>query len=260
MEQELRFHPDIAEWWQELARMPGRIGSIHVWSAAEHQLHARLADAEEHPTTTLVACLRGVVRVEGSARLDLQPGDILLLRAGAWHRHHPLRPGSVSFRQGFMAGRSDWHLTGPGLTGIASIAAEPSRSLIERAVVEAAARPALLRELLANVVRERPEPLQAAHPALLRMEYEIYRAMHLPGQVARIIQASGVSRAQAYRLARSHWGVGLAEHLQRTRTMLAQALLDQGLAPAEAARRAGFTSPRSLRLARNRRSAARQGP
>lgn len=253
MEQELRFHPDIADWWQELVRLPGRLGRIHVWSATDHPLHARLADAEEHPTTTLLACLRGVVRVEGGASLDLRPGDVLLLRAGAWHRHHPLRPGGVSFRQGFMAGRSDWHLAGPGLTGIASIAAEPSRGLIERAVEDTAARPALLRDLLATVVRERPEPLQAAHPALLRMEYEIYRAMHLPGQVPRIIRASGVSRAQAYRLARGHWGVGLAKHLQRTRTVLAAALLDQGLAPAEAARRAGFTSLRSLHLARRRR-------
>jgi AraC-like DNA-binding protein len=249
MEQELRFHPDIADWWQELVLLPGRLGRIHLWSAADHPLHARLLNAEEHPTTTLVACLRGVVRVEGRISLDLRPGDVLLIRAGVWHCHHALRPGGVSFRQGFMAGRSDWHLSGADLTGIASIAAEPSRGLIERAVGDVGARPALVRDLLATVARERPEPLQAAHPALLRMEYEIYRAMHLPGQVSRIIRASGVSRAQAYRLARGYWGVGLAEHLQRTRLVLAEALLAQDLTPTEVARRAGFTSLRSLRLA-----------
>jgi len=252
MEQELRFHPDIADWWQELARLPERLGRIQVWHAADHSLLPHVADAEEHPTTTLVACLRGVIRIEGAEVLDLHPGEVVLIRAGAWHRHHVLRPGSVCFRQGFMAGRSDWHLAGHGLTGIASIAAEPSRTLIERAVADQQARHDVLREVIATVVRERPEPLQAAHPALLRMEYDIYRVMHLPGQVARIVRASGVSRAQAYRLAKEHWGVGLSEHLQRTRTILAEALLAQGVQPAEAARRAGFTSVRAQRQARAR--------
>lgn len=252
MEQELRFHPDIADWWQELVRLPDRLGRIHVWHAADHPLHPQLADAEEHPTTTLVACLRGVIRIEGANVLDLHPGDVLLKRAGVWHRHHVLRPGSVCFRQGFMAGRSDWHLAGHGLTGIASIAADPSRILIERAVTEETARLDLVRELIATAVRERPEPLQAAHPALLRMEYDMYKVMHLPGQVSRIVCASGISRAQAYRLAKEHWGVGLSEHLQRTRTILAEALLAQGLKPFEAAQRAGFTSVRAQRLARAR--------
>lgn len=61
-----------------------------------------------------------------------------------------------------------------------------------------------------------------------------------------------MSRAQAYRLAREHWGVGLGEHLQRTRTALAGALLAEGLAPAEVARRSGCTPLRSLRMAQGR--------
>lgn len=56
------------------------------------------------------------------------------------------------------------------LTGITSIAAEPSRRLIGRAVRDAVVRPTLLHDLLASMVLERPEPPQTAHPALLRME------------------------------------------------------------------------------------------
>lgn len=260
MLQVLGFSPAMADWWQDLKRLRSALGRVQVWTAAAHPRRPELAESEQHPTVTLVLALRGVVRVEGATALDLHPGDALVLHAGAWHRHHPLRPGSVCFRQGFITGRSDWHLAGHDLLGMAGIPTEPSRTLLERLSAQTGAedRRATLGELVHAVIHERTTPISLGHPALLRMELALYHTLHLERPCRRVVQASGLSRAQAYRLAREHWGVGLSGFHRSLQLALARDLLAHGLDSGEAAHRAGFPSAQALRLALRR--AARLRP
>lgn len=247
MAEALQFDPAIVAWWQTLRDLPDKLGRIRVWRPRDHPPAAG-STLEQHGTTTLVACLAGQVRIEDvDDRCDLGAGEVLLLRAGTWHRHAALRPGALAFSQGSIAGRSDFFLDTADAHVVGSVPTQPSLDLMERAARAADHQRAdLVADLIRNMTREQSTPLTSPHPALLRMEFALWRHLHQAQALARILAASGLQRAQAFRVCRAHWGAGPAEILRRERLRLARELLDDGVAVGDAALRCGFASRRAF--------------
>jgi AraC-like DNA-binding protein len=220
-----------------------RLGRVLRWAAAERGPRAGLLGLEQHKTDTLVLCLAGAARIEdGRNRLDLAAGDALVIRPGAWHRHAALRPGALVYRQGVIAGRSDFFLEDPGLSIVAAWPEQPARNLLA-AIGEADdedERRARLRALLAHLAGETATPLPTQHPVALAMEYALWENLHRPDAVARVVQASGLSRVQAWRIFRARFGCGIASAVRRERMQLARVLLGDGLAVGAVAQRCGI--------------------
>ena len=254
----LRFTPELIEWWQRLTALPERLGRVHAWRASDHPPRLDGPVMHQHHTTTLVACLRGAVRVEGGAgHLDLRERDALLIQAGTWHGHATLRPGSVWFGQGFMGGRSDYILQSAATTLASSVPSEPSSRLMEHALKakDEGDRRKRTAELLRTVVAERSEPLAAPHPALPLMEMALWNHLHQPGGAELVLRASGLGRTRAYRLFTEHWGMPPYQALREERLRLARALLAESMTVAEVAARCGFASRVAFTRAYKRRFA-----
>ncbi len=241
----LQFRPEVFAWWSLLAACPGRLTAVHRWIPREHGLDDPGPGTEQHPTATLVVCLAGATRIEhGRQRLDLQPGQACVVLAGAWHRHARPRPGSILFRQGFIAGRSDFFLEDHRIRFVAAWPEQPSRRLMERIAAESGAeeRVRLLAQLIRQAAAQAVAPLPAGHQAALPMEYALYEHLHRPDAVGRIIAASGLGRARAYRVFQERWGAGLASIVRRERMALGRELLASGLSVQETALRCGIRS------------------
>lgn len=244
----LRFRPEVVDWWLALRALASQPGRVHRWTAADHPPDPDQA-LEQHGTVTLIACLRGVCRIEsGRDRIDLRASDVVLVQAGAWHRHVALRAGTVAFAQGFLAGRSDYWLQGDGINLVAAVPGQPSRKLMEAAIAanDEGERRRRLAALIARVVGEASEPVTSAHPALLRMELAIWQRLHRPGGADLVLSASGLERAQAYRLFTAHFGTGPAALLRACRLDLARQLIASGIPAGEAGARCGFANRRTF--------------
>ena len=244
------FRPEIVHWWRLLEDLPFRMGRIHCWLAADSAPDGD--DMHQHHTVTLVACLSGVVRIAHPRhRIDLQPGDAVLIEAGAWHRHARVRHGTVAIGQGFMGGRSDWLLHTSDLQLVSSVPTEPSRQLLERTLAAHVEdqRRSILAEHLRGFITERSQPITAAHAAFPAMELAMWDNLHHGNVVEAMVQASGLSRAQAYRVFRTCSGVAPAQTVRRERIALARQLLKDGATATTAAERAGFADVRAMRRA-----------
>lgn len=243
MQENVRFLPQTVAWWSRLTAIGQRLGRVHRWLASEHGPGTADLQLEQHSTDTLVLCLAGAIRIEdGRQRLDLGPGDAVVIRPGAWHRHAPLRPGTLVYQQGVLAGRSDFFLEDASLRMFASWPEQPAWRLMAAigADDDEDGRRRRLRELLAHLATESAGPLPVAHPAMLRMEYALWQNLHRSDCVARIIAAGGLARAQAYRLFRERWRCGLASAVRRSRLSLARELLRDGMPLAEVVARSGI--------------------
>lgn len=239
------FCPELIAWWDLLCRWSRDLTVCHRWLAAAHppptRGDARALDQRSIPTLAL--CLAGTVRIEGPGKpCDLLPGEALLIAPGAWHRHAPLRPGSVVYRQGFILGRSDFFLMDGNLHLVATIPAQPSRRIMEEALLEADDEPRrlLLAELLATLPREAARPRAYPHPSVLAMIYAMQNTLHLPNATDAVVRASGMSRAQAYRWFRTAMGAGIATVRKQQRRELAEWLRTEGIPPKEITRRGGL--------------------
>ena len=242
----MHFRPEVFTWWSLLLTCPDKLTKVHRWIASDHGLNDPGPGTEQHPTATLVVCLAGATRIEhGRQRIDLQAGHACIILAGAWHRHAPLRAGTVIFRQGFIAQRSDFFLEDHRFRFVAAWPEHPSLHLIERIADAAAAdqRLALLAQLIRQATAQTVAPLPNNHQAALPMEYALYEHLHRADVVRRIIAASGLSRARAYLVFQERWGMGLATVVRRERMVLAKKLLASGLSVGETAQRCGIRSP-----------------
>lgn len=248
MAEVLRFRPEAVDWWLLLRDLPARLRRVQVLTPTSHPPDARLA-MHQHGTVTLVAALRGTLRLEHPRlRVDLAEGDVALVLAGAWHHHAPLRAGAVAYGQGFLGGHSDWILHSRELELMAAVPVEPSRRLMDAAAgaADESDRRRHVVELLRTVVAERSEPVQAPHDALLAMELAMWRSLHRRDAVERMLAAGGLGRSRSYELFRRHRGAAPATVLRRARLQLARELLAGGLPVAEVASRCGFASRRAF--------------
>ena len=246
------FRPEIVRWWRDLETLPERLGRVHRWPAAGHGPDAPVPHLHQHHATTLVVCLSGVARIEHAAgRIDLKGGDAVVVEVGAWHRHATLRAGSLAFGQGFLAGRSDWILVSPELQLVSSVPEQPSLGVLDNvyAATDEAERRRRLAAHLRAFAAERSQPISAPHPAFPAMEMALWTHLHLPGTVEAMVRASGLSRAQAYRVFTTCTGSSPAEAVRRERITLAKRLLRDGASETVACERCGFASARALKRA-----------
>jgi AraC-like DNA-binding protein len=246
------FRPEMVRWWLNLEAMPSRLGRVHRWPASGHGPGAPVPHLHQHHVTTLVLCLIGVARIEHARRrIDLTAGDAVVVEAGAWHRHATVRAGSVTFGQGFIAGRSDWILTSPDLQLFSSVPEQPSLAALDGlyAADDEDERQRRLADHLRVFTAERSEPIHAPHPAYPAMEMALWTHLHLSNPVEAMVRASGLSRAQAYRVFTACSRTGPALAVRTARCALARRLLKEGSSEAVAAERCGFTSIRALRRA-----------
>lgn len=248
--------PTQRRWWRLLDELPGRLGEVHRWTGFDA---ATSPGGGLHPTPTSVVCLAGVVRVRRRGEvLDLLAGEAVLIAGGVWHQHDALQPGAVVFGQGFLPSCSDVLLKDGTRSWSGRMPSQPSRNLMEAALAEADAgrRRQLFGGLLAQVLAESVTDLAFAHPGLRRMVDRLWSGLHRGVTVAQVLAASGLSRAQAYRLFTAGYGLPPKRAIEQSRLWLAGSLLAAGRSRGEAARGSGFSSADHLRRA-ERRTAAR---
>jgi AraC-like DNA-binding protein len=236
--------PVFRRWWRLIDDLPGFQGTVHRW--LDGPAPPMGADGHLHVTPTSVTCLEGVVRIVAPNRsIDLKPGEVLLMAAGVWHRHEPLRSSSLWFGQGFLPACSDVLIGDQHREWRGRLPSQPSRGLMEKALAskdEAQRRDRFI-ELMQQVLRESVDDLPFANPALQRMIARLWSNLHLGVTVDGLVRASGLSRAQAYRLFTEGYGVAPKTAITTGRLWLAQGLLASGLSMAEVANRCGFPNP-----------------
>lgn len=246
MLQTISFRSEAVDWWLLLRdTAAGRIGRVHCWGAGDHPPDDRADGLEQHPTAALVMCLAGVVRLEGHHdRVDLAPGDALVMRAGVWHRHAPLRKGAIAFLQAAVGGRSDFFLESSALRCAAAWPEQPSRNLLHTiaGALDEGERRQLVGELLLQQMRDPVSPLPTSHRADHPMLYALWRNLHRPDCVERVVAASGLSLAQASRVFKARWKSGIASTVRRERMALAKELLTDGVPIQVVAQRLGISS------------------
>ena len=237
--------PVLRRWWRLLEEFPGRLARVERWDTV--QLPPDEADGGHlHSVPSLVACLAGVIRAQAPGRhLDLHPGEALVIAPGVWHLHAPTRAGSVFFAQGFLPTGSDVVIGDHQRRFHGRLPGEPSRRLMDRVLAAAvpAERSARLADLLVQVLSETVENQDSSNQALRRMVHRMWSSLHRGVTVADLVQASGLSRAQAYRLFTQGYGVPPKMALASARLGLAAGLLASGLGVGETARRCGYPTP-----------------
>lgn len=242
--------PRERQWARLLEALPGRLVVVHRWAGWRDP--ERDAVGHLHHVPTLVACLAGTIRVERpDERLDLGPGEVLVIAPGVWHRHSSPRGSSVAWMQGFMAGFSDvlcWDAQG---AWGGAVPMQPSLLLVGRLL--AGPTPAQAAELVRQVLNEdiTPRP-SSGHPAVERMLRVFWSGLQRGIDAAEVVRSSGLQRSRAWQLFTTAYGLPPHRALLDARRSLAQGLLDAGLAPGEAARRAGFRDAASFARERRR--------
>ncbi|MDA3961297.1 MAG: AraC family transcriptional regulator [Planctomycetota bacterium] len=174
-----------------------------------------------------------------------------LIGTGVWHDHAPLRGNTIAFMQGLLPVWSDVGLSERDHHWAGRLPLEPSCRLLNRALrcETQAERRTALRELLQQVLAESVSHLEFKHPALRRMVELLWNRIHHGLSVAELVQCSGMSRAQAYRLFTAGYGVAPKQAISDARLALAEACQQAGLGPGDCAQRAGFSSPSAYRRA-----------
>lgn len=242
--------PIERKWWCLLDELPTRLGTVHCWSGGRI-LAPFSQDGSFHANPTSVVCLAGVIRIRSAKdTIDLHPGEALLIGAGIWHVHEPLRPGSVGFGQGFLPAWSDVLLQDPHHEWRGRLPSEPSRRIMDAALLtpSLAKRRALFAELVTQVLAETVNDLSFSAP-VRRMVDHLWSQIHLGVKVDDLVRVSGLSRAQAYRMFTAGYGLPPKEAIARTRMWLAEGLIAGGISASEAARQSGYPTVETFRRA-----------
>lgn len=218
------------------------LGSIAVWRSQDCPRFEAPRINANHAVPTVVTCLTGVVRLTSARmRLDLHPGEGVLIGPGAWHEHHPLRRGSAFYGQGFVGTRSDAVLTTPAGEHLALVASEPAWSLLSQALT---AQPDQRRELVAACARQvldQPlRPFGSMPAAVARMAEKVWWTPSPDLTIDAVVRASGLGRTQAHAQFRAWFGTTPKALLTDQRLVWALEALRGGATVAVAAAQAGF--------------------
>jgi len=235
--------PDLRRWWRLMEDLPERLGTVHRWR--EDATVSNRAGGSIHPNPTAVVCLAGIVRVERHGlACDVRSGEALLIPAGVWHDHPPLRRGSICFAQGFLPAWSDVRINDHARSWSGRLPSEPSRRLMENALAcsDPSSRARQFAQVIRQVLAESVTDHTFAGAAVRNMVKRLWSGIHRGVTVADLVRASGLSRAQAYRLFAAGYGVPPKEAIARSRQWLAEELLSTGLPIAEVAQRCGYPS------------------
>jgi AraC-like DNA-binding protein len=236
--------PSFRRWWRHLDDLPHNLTQVTSWTYGPPP--PLPGDGHLHVAPTAVACLDGVVRVVSPNRsIDLVAGQALIIGAGVWHRHEPVRRGSVWFSQGFLPAFSEVMLADHEREWNGRLPSHPCRRLMDTVVAatNGEARLQAFRSLMNQVLVESVEDLHVTNPALQRMIARFSANLHRGVGVKDLVRASGLSRAQAYRVFSDGYGVPLKDAIETSRLWLSEALLSQGLSIAAVAERSGWPSP-----------------
>lgn len=245
---DFRILPETIEAWTHLTVLSRDLQRIHLWRPTAGKERLGAPGFEQHCIPTIVVCIHGVTEVEGLEILTLSPGDVLVIGAGTWHRHLALQATGACLRLGYFLGKSDFHLVVGSRNLVGSIPRELRWGLLQESMScpDTAQQRDVVAGLLNEAVSHGLEPLAFINPAMVAMEYALWKTLHLNQGVQRIISASGLHRAQAYRLAHAHWGMGISHMRMRARMQLAGELLNVHISVAETAFRCGFGNVRSF--------------
>ena len=235
--------PKIRRWWRLLDEVPRCLTQVTVWDFSPPP--PVNSDGHCHFAPTSVICLEGVVRITSPGHLvDLFPGQALIIGAGIWHRHETVRRGSAWFGQGFLPAFSDVVMGDHEGEWRGRLPSNPSRRLMDNALSAREDQPRrnIFMNLMQQVLSEKVQELSFTNQGLQRMVARLSSNLHRGVTVADLVRASGVSRAQAYRIFTEGYGVPIKDAIETARLWLAQALLANGLSVAVAAERSGWSS------------------
>ncbi len=207
-----------------------------------------------HAMPTLYLCLAGVCRVEGDGRIDLQPGEAVLIGTGVRHWHRALRPGAAVLDLGLVAGWCDFNLAGFGHDLWCRVPRQPYEGLLCRmqAASDDSSVLSMGRQILAHLQCERIEAMAFPHLALRNMAGVLW-SNKATINAERVLAASGLRRRQAHDLFKTFFGQTPRCALEDQRLAIAAAHLGPGRPGAAAPRRAGYTCRAALTRAWSRR-------
>ena len=217
--------------------------ALHRWHLLPADIAPRRHDeAHQHPCPTLVVPLAGAVRVRHRAgRIDLAPGDALLIAPLAIHEHDPLRGEAAYFHLGFIADFCDVavHRGAGRIEGRIPVAQR--RMMLDALALDGTATAlAAVRALLASVLDDGIAPISWPHPAVPAMCHRLWAAFDRNLDGGTVLAASGMSRSQSAALFARAFGHGPAQELAVLRLAAAQHLLRAGHGVAATALRAGY--------------------
>lgn len=241
--------PRVVDLWFTAMQLPTSLRSVALVNGTNAA--TRRDTFETHTVPTLIACLRGVVRVECVGKnLDLNAGEAALIAPGTWHRHAALKAGSACLGQGFMLGRSDMELSVPGKAWWLAIPEHPSRELLTKACAsDARSRLTLVREALGGLRDGSARPVRPMPAAVQRMWLYLRRERLSPITAADVLRASGLGATRAHLLFRAYFDATPHRLLTRHRLEFACHLLGEGDAVGSVASRCGFRNRRQFTAA-----------
>ena len=243
---------DALRLWRLTEQLAEDIRRVRVLPARQRpgkgSGRAALREAHHHHVPTLIACLTGVVRIESAVGpIDLAPGEVLAVAAGAWHTHAPLRPGCSAYLQGAWPLVSDVWLMEAERCWRTLLPVQPSLRLMQELVAapdQAAQRP-LAADLVGQCLSGASATWQVTAAQKAMANY-LWRNMHRPITAAQVLAASGLGERQAHRQFRAYYGATPKQILLRFRLDMAGQLLAEGAAVSEAAAACGFTDRADL--------------
>jgi AraC-like DNA-binding protein len=247
--------PDLMALWQRLHDVArSGIRSVRHWQPRDGFPVGARPPAHQHTTPTVVMGLSGVIRVRGSADVDLLPGDLLLIEPGCWHDHAVHKPGSSSFCVGFLAARCEVMFFDHIRTLWGAAPEEAYRRLLDRMMVatQEAQQLPLVDELLAQVCSDTIDFANRIQPGVLQMSAYLWNHLHEQLEAEEIILQAGMGRTAAYDRFKEFFGRTPKQELLAQRLALAKHLLLRGFNVTETARRTGFPTRAELTRAYRR--------
>lgn len=229
--------PRWVGFWNNLRNLPPLRLSRWTWRDG---VDVETLEHHQHTVSTMLICIQGVIRVVGRASCDLRAGDAIVIAAGCWHRHEPVR-GEASFLQlGLLAGRCDASARQGRLKMWGWTIDDRLHRLLDGSDDETISVPSRL-------LQERLVAIDWVHPAVLPMAELVWNNIHRDVSVTDLLERSSLAPRQAGVVFSRFFGRGLGSELRSQRRRLAVRLLADGMEPNQVLRWCGLRNRLALR-------------